>query len=101
MRHWREHAGFTQEQAAEVIGVSHATIQRIENGKQVTPIDNIEALARLYKTDVHSMLNRLPTVPANGRPEFDELADMWSKASQPQRKLIARLARNVLETNSN
>ena len=63
--HWRKYAGFSQETVAEILEReelidSHASVSRIENGKQRPSIVTIEAMARLYGTDIDSLLNRPP-----------------------------------------
>lgn len=71
--HHRKRAGFSQEQVAEILSDlelidSHASISRIENGKQKPPIDVIEAMARLYGVDIDTMIYRPPSSPS-GIPE--------------------------------
>lgn len=73
---WRDWAGYTQEQVAEILeedGLikTHTSVSRIEGGKQVPKIDTLEAMARLYGTDVHSMINRQPPSepPARAAPQ--------------------------------
>lgn len=67
IRKWREAAGLTLERAADRLSHSpyylettHTSLQRIEAGKQMPKVEMIEALAHLYKTDIHSLLNLNP-----------------------------------------
>lgn len=71
---WRKRAGFSQERVAEILEMeelidSHASVSRIERGIQRPSIVVIEAMARLYGTDIDSMINRPPpeTAPPAGR----------------------------------
>ena len=60
MWHWRKHNRLTQEGVAEILGITHVTVGRWENGTSPPDAVMLEALAVLYKTDIHSMLNKLP-----------------------------------------
>jgi transcriptional regulator with XRE-family HTH domain len=58
---WREHAGLTQEQVANILGVSNVTIHRWESGKAPVTVENFLALAKLYK--VHDPAQLMFPVP--------------------------------------
>jgi transcriptional regulator with XRE-family HTH domain len=65
IREWREAAHLTQQNVADALAergvdLSRESIQRIEAGTQRPLITAIEAMAGLFKTDVHSLLNRSP-----------------------------------------
>lgn len=45
IRELREHAGLTQTELAERSGVSRATVNRIENGKEETSTKTLEKIA--------------------------------------------------------
>lgn len=73
MRLWRVYRDYTQEQAAEALSdppfnmpTTHASIGRYENGKQMPKGEMLEAIARLYRTDVHSLLNERPPIAKTG-----------------------------------
>lgn len=42
------------------VELDRVSVQRIENGKQATGIEAIEGLARIFQTDIDSMLNLTP-----------------------------------------
>ncbi len=63
LRQWREHRGYTLEQAAEAVDITHASLSRIERGLQPYSQAILEALAELYMTDVASLIMRDPTDP--------------------------------------
>jgi transcriptional regulator with XRE-family HTH domain len=65
IRFWREYRDYTLEQAAEAleryhITTTHASLGRIERGRQMPTIEMIEALAVLYRTDINRLLNERP-----------------------------------------
>jgi transcriptional regulator with XRE-family HTH domain len=107
IRHWRDFRdGMTLEAAAEALSrppynldYTHNSIGRIENGKQMPTIELIEALAKLYDTDVDSLLNRRPGTyeqPAARPPRG--LLQLWDKAAADERGLIIDVARKVVKT---
>lgn len=74
---WRDAVGMTQQAAADALaerGITRdrVSVGRIEGGKQMPSIEVLEALAKIYKTDVDSMLNYTPE-QAKALREFREL----------------------------
>jgi transcriptional regulator with XRE-family HTH domain len=58
---------YTLEQAAEALSgpphdmpTTHTSLGRYENGKQMPSAEMLEAIARLYRTDVKSLLDERP-----------------------------------------
>jgi transcriptional regulator with XRE-family HTH domain len=106
IRHWRGTAGLTLEAVSELLakppynletGITHTSLQRVETGLQMPKVELIEALAHLYKTDVNSLLNELPTVPQRSRARYGDLADVWDRASPAERAKIIAIAKTVVE----
>lgn len=60
IREWREHRGLTQEQLAERIGASGATVSRIEKGDAPYTQDALEAIAYALQCEVVDLLIRNP-----------------------------------------
>lgn len=60
IREWREHRGLTQEQLAERIGASGATVSRIEKGAAPYTQDALEAIAYALQCEVVDLLIRNP-----------------------------------------
>lgn len=63
---WREDAELSQQEVADRLAdrgveLDRVSIGRIEGGKQVTTIEVLEAMASLFGTDVHSMINLAPS----------------------------------------
>jgi transcriptional regulator with XRE-family HTH domain len=103
IRHWREHRKMTQERVADILAeapyclpYSYNSLGRLENGKQMPKIGLIEALAKIYETDIDSMLNRLPSLPTAPRPDAAELAATWDAASPEDRKKISAIAEIIV-----
>jgi transcriptional regulator with XRE-family HTH domain len=90
-RHWREHRGLTQEQLAERLETSVASISRLESGTQPYTQDVLEALADALGTDPASLIMRNPDDP-------EAMWSLWDRAKQGERQLIEELARSVVKT---
>lgn len=61
LRKWRKLRGFSIAEAAAEIGISHASLGRIERGKQEYTQAYLERLAWLYKCTPSDLLSRDPT----------------------------------------
>lgn len=85
------HRGLSQEQLADRLETSVASISRIENGTQPYTQDVLEALAEALATDPASLLMRDPTDP-------EAIWSIWEQAKQGERTLIEELARSVIKT---
>jgi transcriptional regulator with XRE-family HTH domain len=86
---WREHRGVSQEQLAEEIGYSEASISRVETGKQPYNQRMIEAIARALNVSVADLIAVDPAAPDPVRP-------LWESADADQRRQIAALAETVI-----
>jgi transcriptional regulator with XRE-family HTH domain len=89
IRAWRKHRGRTLEQLAESIGVTHATLSRIERGKQPYSQPLLEALADALNTDAASLLIRDPADP-------EGIWSIWDHATERQRRQLVDIARTLL-----
>lgn len=78
----------TLESAAEALGITHASLSRIERGKQPYSQAILEGAADLYGTDVASLLMRDPTNP-------DAMWSIWEQAQEGERLKIEEYARFV------
>jgi len=90
-KEWRVHRGLSQEQLADRLETSVASISRIENGTQPYTQDVLEALADALNTDPASLLMRNPEDP-------EAMWSIWDQAKKGERQLIEELARSVLKT---
>ncbi len=65
VRKAREAARLTQDQLARAIGVTHPTINRLENGKQNVTLDVVEKIAKRLNVEVYSLFSKEPLVCYN------------------------------------
>ena len=98
LREWRKHREMTLEAAAGAVGeitgdgFTHASLSRIERGKQPYSQPQLEALAAIYRTDPGSLLMRNPLDP-------DAIWSLWDQAkTAEQRTMIRNLAATVVKT---
>lgn len=90
-RQWRIHRGLSQEQLANRLDTSVASISRIENGSQPYTQDVLEALADALNTDPASLLMRNPEEP-------EAIWSLWDNAKPGERQMIVEIARTVTKT---
>lgn len=90
-KEWRVHRGLSQEQLADRLETSVASISRIESGMQPYTQDVLEALAEALGTDPASLLMRNPDAP-------EAMWSIWDQAKTGERQLIEELARSVVKT---
>lgn len=91
MRQWREHRGLTLEQLAERIGMTHASLSRVERGLQPYSQPMLEAIAEELMTDPASLIMRDPTDP-------EGIWSVWDQAEPGERALIVDLAKTITKT---
>lgn len=91
IREWRETRGLTLEQLADRVGTTHATLSRIERGKQPYSQALLEAIAEALQTDPPSLLIRNPQDP-------EGIWSIWDQAKPGEKKMIVDLARAVVKT---
>jgi transcriptional regulator with XRE-family HTH domain len=93
IKQWREHRNLTQDDLAERLETSKASISRIESGQQAYTQDFLEACADALNTDPASLLMRLP--PKDGE---ETMWSLWEKAKQGERQMIENIVRTVVKT---
>lgn len=79
LKEWREHAGLTQEQLAERMGTTKATISRIENLARDPQLGFLEAAAEALSCSVSDILSRSPN-----HPTADQLLQSLSESQRNQ-----------------
>jgi len=84
MRAWRQHRGYTLEQAAEMIGTTHATLSRIERGKLSYTQPLLEAAADAYRCEPADLIIRDPT-------QTDAIWSIWDQIDPVQRDQAAKV----------
>lgn len=91
IRKWRKHRGLTLERLGDSIGMSHASLSRIETGDQPYSQAVLEAVADRLSTDVASLLMRDPLEP-------DAIWSLWERAKPGERRMILDIARTIVKT---
>ncbi|WP_371346049.1 helix-turn-helix domain-containing protein [Ancylobacter sp. IITR112] len=61
IRQWRKHRGLTQEQLAEIVGVTHGAISQLERGETGYTQPMLEALAGAMHCEPADLIMRDPT----------------------------------------
>lgn len=91
IRQHRKKKGLTLERLAERVGLSHASLSRIERGLQPWNETLLYALAEALETDWQSLLMRDPTDP-------DGIWFIWDKAKPGERRQIVEHAKIIVKT---
>ncbi len=91
LREWRKHRGYTQEQLAEMIGTTHATLSRIERGLLPYNQGFLERAAEMLMCEPADLLVRNPEDP-------EGIWSIWDNAKPGQRRQIVEVAKTLLKT---
>jgi transcriptional regulator with XRE-family HTH domain len=90
LREWREFRGYTQEQAADMIGIDRTVLSKIERRYVPYGQDLLEKAAEIYMTDIPSLIIRDPSEP-------DAIWSLWDRAGPGQRAQIIEVAKVLLK----
>ena len=91
LREWRKHRGYSQEQLAEMIGTTHATLSRIERGLLPYNQPFLERAAEMLMCEPADLLVRNPQDP-------EGIWSIWDNAKPGQRRQIVEIAKTLLKT---
>lgn len=92
LRQWRKFRGYTLEQAAERIGMTHQNLGKIERGKVPYNEPLLDILAEIYRTDRGSLIMRDPNVK-------DALWSIYDQLAAPEReRLVERVEEEFKKT---
>ena len=91
IRQWRKHRGLTQEQLAERIGTTHATVSRIERGLQDFTGEFLELTADALMCEPPDLLIRDPT-------DTESIWSLWERAQPGERRQIVALSDALLKS---
>lgn len=91
--------GWTQQALAEAVGLSEAVVvSRIEQGSRGVTLDTLLQIAKALDVPVGSLLDSAGPHPAPGRKADEaQLLEKFSKLSPVQRKLLVRLAGEMVK----
>lgn len=95
IRQWREHRGLTLEALADRVGekiggMTHASLSRIERGRQPYSQLVLEAIAEALNVGVADLLIRNPGDP-------DAIWSIWDHAKPGEREAIVDMAEAYLQ----
>lgn len=93
IREWRKHRGLTLEQLAERVDTTHATLSRVERGRQDYTQGLLEALAEALSCDPEDLLMRDPTDP-------EGIWSVWDTVEPVQKKQAIRVLKTFQKTGS-
>lgn len=92
----RDQAGFTQADAASAVKLSRTTLVAIEQGQRRIRLEELRALAKLYKTSINEML-RQEAVKAELTPKFRKLFREKNDPVEQAARQLSDLARAEVE----
>jgi len=92
LKEWREHRGYTQEQAAEMIGMDRSNLSRVERAEIPYSQALLEAAAEAYRCETVDLLIRNPLVPDAPWSVYDTLR----KADPPTQIAVERAVAGFL-----
>ncbi len=83
---WREARGMTQEQLAERLGTTKATISRIENRKSPASVDFLEMASDILGCHHSDLIRRPPVAAERGPIPLRQIGPIPSQAARGTRK---------------
>lgn len=92
----RDQAGLTQADAASAVNLSRTTLVAIEQGQRRVRLEELRALAKLYKTSINEML-RQEAVKAELTPKFRKLFRETNDPVEDAAQQLSDLARAEVE----
>lgn len=90
LKEWRQHRGYTQEKAAEMLGMDRSNLSKIENSKVPYDQELLELAAEAYRCDVADLLVRDPT-------QAEAMWSIWHSLKPDQRVTATRLLKALQE----
>jgi transcriptional regulator with XRE-family HTH domain len=92
LRAWRKFRGYSLEQVAERLDMSHQNLGKIERGLVPYNEPLLDALAEIYRTDRGSLIMRDPTMK-------DPLWSIYDNLAPPERQqLVAKVEAELKKT---
>jgi transcriptional regulator with XRE-family HTH domain len=89
IRQWRQHRGLTQQQLADRLDTSPASISRLEKGDQPYSQETLEAIA--------DALNCEPQDLIAAEPGTEAMRSLWVQATPEDRETITELAQTIIK----
>lgn len=92
LRDWRKYKGFTLEEAAEAIGVTHGHLSRIERGQKDYMQNQLEGLAKLYGITPVELL----AVPPKDTAPRGNIIRMTGRGTREQLEQLEKIAKALI-----
>jgi len=89
LRQWRKFRGYTLEQVAERVGMTHQNLGKIERGKVPYNETLLDILSDIYRADKGSLIMRDPTMP-------DAFWSIYDQLTPPERLRLVQTATEVM-----
>ena len=86
---WRRHRGLTQEQLAEKIGRSTATVSQLENSNTPYGQGTLEKIAEALNCTHVDLLTRRPD-------EGEDILALWNAATPEDRQKILNITKTII-----
>jgi Zn-dependent peptidase ImmA (M78 family) len=96
LRTAREEAKITQAAAASALNVARTTIVAMEQGQRRAKLDELQRLAKLYRTSLNALL-RIEAVYVDLRPQFRQAADSGDRDVDDAIELLTHLVKAEVE----
>lgn len=94
LKELRKERGMTQEQMAELFGVSNRTVSRWENGKNMPDISILIEISNYFNVGVLELIEGERTKEAMTTEKKDELKEIASYADGQKRIILKNIHRN-------
>lgn len=96
LRTAREGAKITQAAAANALNVARTTIVAMEQGQRRAKLDELQRLAKLYRTSLNALL-RMEAVYVDLKPQFRQAADSGDTDVEDAIELLTHLVKAEVE----
>lgn len=90
----RQQLNYTQEQLAELIGVSSTYVGFIERGERAVTLEKLVLIANVLHVSLDYLL--IDSADASADNNFSLLKNIWQQATPSEQTLILDLAKSVL-----
>ena len=97
IRQLREQNGLTQDKLCEYAGISSDSITRIEVGSRVPRLDTLEKIARVFDTDVSSLVSAGKMLEPTYPQSIMRIVHLLAQYPEPVHAVCEKLLRSALE----
>jgi len=90
LRPWRLHKKMTQEELAEIVGMTKGHVSQLESGKQRYNQDHLEIIGSCFSIDPIELIARDPSEPEN-------ILVVWNRIPKEDRAIALRVLEQFSE----